>query len=397
MIIKAQVLDQITVEYLSFDAIGNNMIYLDNAATTPVLPEVSQAMLNTLNTTFGNPSSIHNYGRSAGKVIRDSRKTIAAVLDIPARNIIFTSGGSEANNQALVGYALANRDKGNHIVVTAIEHHAVLHTIQYLQDRHGFDITLVKPNPDGSYTADLITNALRDDTIMVSTMYANNETGQILPIAEIAKCLKTHQTVYHVDAVQVMGKLPIHPITLGIDFLSASAHKFHGPKGVGFLYHGDLKFDNLIHGGEQENGRRAGTESIHNIVGMATALEISAQHLDTNYDKVSALKTQLLSELDGFDYYVNAFGETMPHVLNLGFPGFNQDLLLMKLDLQGIAISTGSACTAGVIEPSHVLEAVYGKTSAKLKESVRVSLSDLTTSEDISEFVRILKSILAQK
>ena len=372
------------------------MIYLDNAATTPVLPEVSQVMLDTLNTTFGNPSSIHSYGRYAGKVVRDARKTIATILDVPARNLIFTSGGSEANNQALIGYDLANRDKGNHIVTTAIEHHAVLHTVQYLHDRHGFDVTFVQPNPDGSYTADLITAALRDDTILVSTMYANNETGQMLPIAEIADRLKTHQAVYHVDAVQVMGKLPVHPIALGIDFLSASAHKFHGPKGVGFLYHGDLKFDNLIHGGDQENGRRAGTESIHNIVGMATALEISAQHLESNADKVSARKTQLLSELDGLDYYINAFGETMPHVLNLGFSGFNQDLLLMKLDLQGVAISTGSACTAGAIEPSHVLEAVFGKTSNKLKESVRVSLSDLTTSEEITEFVRILKSIVSQ-
>src|SRR5574337_258392 len=179
------------------------MIYLDNAATTPVLPAVSQVMLETLNTTFGNPSSIHSYGRSAGKIIREARKTIATILDVPARNLIFTSGGSEANNQALIGYALANRAKGNHIITTAIEHHAVLHTVLYLQDRHGFDVTLVKPNPDGSFTPDLITNALRDDTILVSTMYANNETGQILPIAEIADRLKTHQAVFHVDAVQV--------------------------------------------------------------------------------------------------------------------------------------------------------------------------------------------------
>lgn len=372
------------------------MIYLDNAATTPVLPAVSQVMLETLNTTFGNPSSIHSYGRSAGKIIREARKTIATILDVPARNLIFTSGGSEANNQALIGYALANRAKGNHIITTAIEHHAVLHTVLYLQDRHGFDVTLVKPNPDGSFTPDLITNALRDDTILVSTMYANNETGQILPIAEIADRLKAHQAVFHVDAVQVMGKLPIHPVALGIDFLSASAHKFHGPKGVGFLYHGDLQFDNLIHGGDQENSRRAGTESIHNIVGMAKALEVSAEQLDANYNKVSALKTQLLSELDGLNYYVNEFGKTMPHVLNLGFPSFNQDLLLMKLDLQGVAISTGSACTAGAIEPSHVLEAVYGKASVKLKESVRISLSDLTTSQEITDFVHILKTIITQ-
>ncbi|GFH40920.1 cysteine desulfurase family protein [Pseudolactococcus insecticola] len=371
------------------------MIYLDNAATTPVLPEVAQDMFDVLTTTFGNPSSIHSYGRAAGKVVRDARKTIATILDVPVRNLIFTSGGSEANNQAIIGYALANRDKGNHILTTAIEHHSVLHAVEYLRDRHGFEVTFVKPHADGSFTADLIADALRDDTILVSTMYANNETGQILPIAEISQLLTTHQAVYHVDAVQVMGKIAVEPVALGIDFLSASAHKFHGPKGVGFLYHSDLKFDNLIHGGDQEEGRRAGTENIHSIVGMARALAISAENLETNFDKVTALKTQLLSELQTLDFYTNHFGEAvMPHVLNLGFPGVNQDLLLMKLDLQGVAISTGSACTAGAIEPSHVLAAVYGDDDIKLKESVRVSLSDMTTSDEIHGFIKILTDIL---
>lgn len=370
------------------------MIYLDNAATTPVLPQVSQAMMAVLDTNFGNPSSIHSFGRSASKVLRQARQSIANLLDVPAKNLIFTSGGSEANTQALIGYALANQDKGRHIVTTAIEHHAVLHTLAYLQERHGFDITYVMPQDDGRYTADSILEALRDDTILVSVMYANNETGQLLPITELGQALKAHQAVFHVDAVQVMGKLPIKPVPLGIDFLSASAHKFHGPKGVGFLYHGDLKFDALIHGGEQEDGRRAGTESLHNIVGMAKALEIANEQLDKHYHKVTELKQQLLNELDGLDYYVNQFGDTMPHILNLGFPGINQDMLLMKLDLQGVAISTGSACTAGAIEPSHVLSAIYGETSPKLKESVRISLSDLNSPDDISEFIHILKRIL---
>lgn len=372
------------------------MIYLDNAATTPVLPEVAQDVFDVLRTTFGNPSSIHSYGRTAGKVVRQARKTIADILAVPARNLIFTSGGSEANNQALIGYALANRDKGNHIVTTAIEHHSVLHTLTYLHDRHGFDVTFVKPLPDGRFSADLIAAALQEDTIIVSTMYANNETGQILPIAEIGRLVKDHQAVFHVDAVQVIGKMPVQPLELGIDFLSASAHKFHGPKGVGFLYHANLNFDPLIHGGEQEDGHRAGTENIHSISGMAKALAIATENLDTNFDKISALKTHLLAKLDGIDFYVNQFGDdTMPHVLNLGFPDVNQDLLLMKLDMQGVAISTGSACTAGAIEPSHVLESVYGQTSPKLKESVRISLSDLTTVEELDTFTDILKGILA--
>jgi cysteine desulfurase len=372
------------------------MIYLDNAATTSVLPEVAQEMCDVLTTTFGNPSSIHSYGRAAGKVVRQARKTIAEILNVPARNLIFTSGGSEANNQALIGYALANRDKGNHILATAIEHHSVLHTLDYLRDRHGFEITFVKPDADGRLTAEMIAAALRDDTLIVSTMYANNETGQVLPIADIAKKVKPHQAVFHVDAVQVMGKMTVHPIELGIDFLSASAHKFHGPKGVGFLYHANLNFDTLIHGGDQEEGRRAGTENIHGLAGMAKALTIATDQLEPNFDKVSALKTHLLSGLNGLDFYVNQFGDkTLPHVLNLGFPGINQDLLLMKLDMQGVAISTGSACTAGAIEPSHVLSAVFGDKSAKLKESVRISLSDLTTVEELDDFLNILKGILA--
>lgn len=325
-------------------------------------------MFDVATDTFGNPSSIHRAGRAAAKIIRQSRDDIAAILAIPSRQLIFTSGGSEANNQAIIGYALANQHKGKHLITTAIEHHSVLHAFTYLKDKHGFDITIVKPNVAGSLTADSILAELRDDTILVSTMYANNETGQILPIADIAKGVRAHQAVYHVDAVQVIGKLPIHPNELGIDLLTASAHKFHGPKGVGFLYQNNLVIDPLIHGGEQEE-RRAGTENIVGIVGMAKALSIAHQQMPENDAKVAELNTYLLSKLAGFDFYLNQFGElNMPHIINLGFPGINQDLLLMKLDLQGVAISTGSACTAGDIAPSHVLAAIYGSDSAKLKD-----------------------------
>lgn len=373
------------------------MIYLDNAATTPLLPEVSQEMFDISNSVIGNPSSIHTAGRVAAKVIRQAREDIATLLQVSSDHLIFTSGGSEANNHAIIGYALSHRDKGNHLITTAIEHHSVLKAFEYLRDRHQFDITIVKPKSDGSYTPDLILDSVRDDTILVSTMYANNETGQLLPVSEIAHGLKSHQAVYHVDAVQVMGKLPLHPLELGIDLLSASAHKFHGPKGVGFLYHHNLRFDALIHGGEQENKRRAGTENISGIVGMAKAFTLAYQDMDDNYRKVSQLKGQFLSQITELNFYLNQFGpQTMPHVVNIGFPGINQNLLLMKLDLQGVAISTGSACTAGDIEPSHVLEACYGIDSPRLKESVRISFSDLTSATEVADFCQILTTIIAQ-
>ncbi|QDK71826.1 cysteine desulfurase family protein [Lactococcus protaetiae] len=371
------------------------MIYLDNAATTPVIPDVVSAMTESLSATFGNPSSIHSFGRQANQLVRQARDTVAKALDVSNRNIIFTSGASEANNQALIGYALANRDKGNHILTTAIEHPSVLNTVQYLHDRHGFDVTFVKPNFDGQFPAKLIEQNLQSDTILVSMMWANNETGQLLPVAEVGRLLASHPAVFHVDATQVMGKIPVHPREIGADFLTASAHKFHGPKGVGFLYyHENLKFDALIHGGEQEEKRRAGTENLHSLVGMTKALEIAMQNMEENYQHVQKLNDSLLSLLSEVDFYKNDFGATMPYVINIAFPHQNHDLLLTKLDLAGFAISTGSACTAGTVEPSHVLEAVYGESSPKLKENLRISFSELNTIDEIHAFAEKLKSLL---
>lgn len=370
------------------------MIYLDNAATTPVLPEVVQVMSDTLLNAFGNPSSIHGFGRHASQIVRQSRETIARVLGVPARQVVFTSGASEANNTAIIGYALAHQDLGKHLITTAIEHPSVLNAFRYLEKRHGFEVTFVKPLADGSFPADLIAQALRADTTLVSVMWSNNETGQILPIAEIGQLLQEHPAVFHVDATQVMGKIATEPAKLGIDFLSASAHKFHGPKGVGFLYHGDLLFDPLIHGGEQEDKRRAGTENIHSLVGMARALEISVAHQTENFQHVESLKARLLAGLSDVDYYLNEFGQSMPHVVNIAFPQVNHDLLLTKLDLAGVAVSTGSACTAGTVEPSHVLESLYGVDSPKLKENIRVSFSELNTFEEVDEFVEKLKLAL---
>lgn len=224
---------------------------------------------------------------------------MANALEVPSRNIIFTSGASEANNQALIGYALANKDKGNHIITTAIEHPSVLNTVQYLHDRYGFDVSFVKPKADGTFPASLIEENLRPDTILVSMMWANNETGQLLPVKEVGELLKQHQAVFHVDATQVMGKISVHPLDVSADFLSASAHKFHGPKGVGFLYYNEkLHFDALIHGGEQEEKRRAGTENLHSLVGLAKALELALESIESNYQAVEKLNETLLTKLE---------------------------------------------------------------------------------------------------
>ncbi|WP_277613150.1 cysteine desulfurase family protein [Lactococcus ileimucosae] len=368
------------------------MIYLDNAATTPLLPEVVEAMTDVLVNNFGNPSSTHRFGRQASQIVRQARETVAQALHVPPGTITFTSGGSESNSTALIGYALANRQKGKHIITTAIEHPSVLNALNYLKSRYGFDVTFVRPQHDGSFPAHLIKNLLREDTLLVSMMMANNETGQLLPIREVGQLLENHQAAFHVDAVQAIGKIPVYPEELKIDFLSASGHKFHGPKGVGFLYHRPkLQFDSIIHGGEQEEKRRAGTENLHSLIGMAKALQLATENMNNNYLHVEKLKSLLLQDLSDVDCYTHEFGPSMPHVVNLGFPGRNHDLLLTKLDLSGVAISTGSACTAGTVEPSHVLEAVYGSQSPQLKENIRVSFSELTTEDEVHAFVKLLK------
>ena len=226
-------------------------------------------------------------------------------------------------------------------------------------------------------------------------MFANNETGDLLPIKEIGELLKDHAAAFHVDAVQAIGKVPVYPEELGIDFLSASAHKFHGPKGVGFLYAATPDFDNLLHGGDQENKMRASTENLISIVGMATALQQATLHQEENFHQVQKLGQELVNGLAVYDYYVNANDDHLPFVWNLGFPGVQNDVLLMRLDLAGISVSTGSACTAGTVQPSHVLEALYGKDSSRLKESLRISFSELNTVEEVQDFLSKLKEILS--
>ena len=371
------------------------MIYFDNAATTPLSPSVITVMTETMTDVFGNPSSIHSYGRQASKTLRESRQTIANLLDVNARHIIFTSGGTESNNTAIKGYALANQNKGKHIITTAIEHHSVLHTMAYLEERFGFEVTYL-PCQNGTIDLADVKKALRDDTILVRMMYANNETGDVLPIQEIGNLLRDHQAVFHVDAVQAIGKFEIFPEQLGVDFLSASAHKFHGPKGVGFLYSRGMIMDSLLHGGEQEHKRRASTENLPGIVGMAQALKDALTNCLSATNHITSLRDHLLEQLEGLSYYLNQGPNSLPQVINIGFPGYQNGVLLTQLDLAGFAVSTGSACTAGTVEPSHVLAAYYGKESHRLSESIRISLSDQNTFEEATQLAQTLRKILGE-
>lgn len=368
------------------------MIYLDNAATTALSPVAIESMTQAM-TVFGNPSSTHSHGREAKKLLRQAREDIAKVLHTQNKNILFTSGATESNNTAIKGYALRHQNQGKHIITTAIEHHAVLEPVEYLVEHFGFEATIIQP-VDGQIRTEDIKNALRPDTILVSVMAVNNETGYILPIQEIGKLLKDHPAAFHVDAVQAVGKLPIYPEEWGINFLSASAHKFHGPKGVGFLYADQMDFDNFMHGGDQENKHRAGTENLVSIVGMATALSENFAHLEENLEHAQQLKEALLNNLADIDYYLNESQPSLPYVVNIGFPNQKNDLILLQMDLNGFSISTGSACTAGAVQPSHVLQALYGPNSERLKESIRISVSDQTNIQEIKLFSQKLKEIL---
>ena len=369
------------------------MIYLDNAATTPMSSAAISAMTQVMQETYGNPSSIHGHGRQAGKLLREARQELASLLGTKPQHIFFTTGGTESNNTAIIGYCLRHQNRGKHIITTAIEHHAVLEPVKYLVENFGFEVTILQPEHQ-EITVDQVKNALREDTILVSTMFANNETGTLLPIAEIGEVLKHHPAVYHVDAVQAVGKLEILPEKLGIDFLSASAHKFYGPKGVGFLYAASTDFDSYLHGGDQEQKKRAGTENLPAIVGMVAALKDDLENQAQNFEKVQQLKDTFLKEMAETDYYLNQGKDQLPYVLNIGFPGQRNDLLLLRLDLEGISISTGSACTAGVVQVSHVLQAFYGEDSPRLHESVRVSISPQNTEQEMITLAQTLKEII---
>lgn len=361
-------------------------IYLDHAATTPMHPRVIEKMIEVMNASFGNPSSIHSYGREARHQIDLARETLARSIGAKENEIIFTSGGTEADNMALFGAAESYKHKGKHIISTLIEHHAVLHACERLE-KIGYEVTYLPVDETGMISIADLQAALREDTILVSIMFGNNEVGTIQPINEIGALLKEHQAIFHTDAVQAYGIENFNVNDSGIDLLSVSAHKINGPKGTGFLYVRDsVKIVPRSFGGEQERKRRAGTENVASIVGFQEAVKIAIEEREAKRVLYQGYKQTLIQHLTdhGVEFYLNGLLErSLPHVLNLSFPGTNVEAMLVNLDLAGIAVSSGSACTAGSIEPSHVLVAMFGKQSDRLINSVRFSFGFNTTEEEI--------------
>ena len=373
-------------------------VYADNAATTRLSETALAAMLPCLREQYGNPSSLHAAGQAASGVLVRARETMARLLGCAPHELVFTSGGSESDNQALLSAAALGAAQGRrHIVSTAFEHHAVLHTLNRLRAR-GFDVTLLPVHDDGVVTAADIAAALRPDTCLVSVMYANNEIGTIQPADEIGALCRARGVLFHTDAVQAAGHLPIDLAAQPIDLLSLSAHKFHGPKGVGLLYvRRGVQLTPLIDGGAQERGLRAGTENVPGIAAMAAAFEESCTHMTESACRVSALRDRLtagLSQIPGALLNGGA-AHRLPGIMNFCFEGVDGETLLLLLDQAGICVSTGSACAAGSVDPSHVLLAL-GRTRAQAHSSIRLSLSDETTDAEVDYLLETVPACIAR-
>lgn len=361
-----------------------NRIYLDHAATSPMHPEVVEAFTEALSTVYGNPSSIHGTGREARKALDDARRTLARSIHADDTEIVITSGGTEADNLAIFGTAA--KKEGKHIITSAIEHHAVLHACAKLE-REGYEVTYLPVGENGRVEAEDVKKALRDDTILVTIMLGNNEVGTIQPIAEIGELLKDTDITFHTDAVQAYGILPIDVEQLNVDLLSVSAHKLNGPKGIGFLY--QRKGTQIVPqqvGGEQERKRRAGTENVPGILAFAKAVVISLENKEQKWAQFNGFKEIFKAVLteQGVKFSENG-SHQMPHILNLSIPGIDIESFLVNLDLAGISASSGSACTAGSIDPSHVLVAMYGEKADQLRNSIRFSFGINLTEEDIKQ------------
>ncbi|WP_137744251.1 cysteine desulfurase family protein [Robertmurraya siralis] len=372
-------------------------IYVDHAATAPMHPQVIEVMTKVMSQLFGNPSSIHAYGREARHIVDEARDQLAKSINAHPNEIIMTSGGTEADNYALIGVAEANKEKGNHIITTQIEHHAVLHTCQQLEKK-GFEVTYLPVDFTGAISITDLKKALREDTILVSIMYGNNEVGTLQPIKEIGALLTSHGALLHTDAVQAYGLVNLDVRELHVDLLSVSAHKINGPKGIGFLFiRNDVKVSPLIFGGEQERKRRAGTENVASIAGFQEAVKVAQLKRDERVKEYQHYKEILINELktQEIDFSVNGSLEnSLPHVLNLSFPGINVEAMLVHLDLAGVAVSSGSACTAGSIDPSHVLVAMFGSQSEKLRNSIRFSFGLYNTADQIQKVAETTAEIV---
>ena len=366
------------------------MIYADNAATTKMSRAAIDAMLPVMEEDYGNPSSLYMFGQRAKEILEEARNQVASVIHAEPREIIFTSGGSEADNQAIRSAAMIGKKKGkNHIISTAFEHHAVLHTLKKLE-QEGFDVTLLDVHEDGLVRVEELEAAIREDTCLVTVMFANNEIGTIQPIRQIGQVCKDHGIIFHTDAVQAMGHLPIDVKEDNIDLLSASAHKFHGPKGIGFLYvRKGIRLTNLIEGGAQERGLRAGTENVASIVGMAAALKESVAHMKEDTDHMREMRDLLIEGLAGIPHSAlnGDPSKRLPGNVNFCFEGIEGESLLLLLDDRGICASSGSACTSGSLDPSHVLLAI-GRVHDVAHGSLRLSLGEDITEEQVNYLIK---------
>ena len=371
-------------------------VYADNAATTKLSDVAVQAMMPYFTEIYGNPSSLHSVGQEAKEHLEDARARVAKCLGCEAREIYFTSGGSEADNQAIRSAAMLGARKGKkHIISTAFEHHAVLHTLQRLE-KEGFEVTYLDVRHNHNITAQQVKDAIREDTCLVTVMFANNEIGSVLPIAEIGAICKEAGVIFHTDAVQAVGHIALNVKEMNIDMLSLSGHKFHGPRGVGALYcRRGIMLQNLIDGGAQERGKRAGTENLAGIMGMTAALEHAVANLDSYTQRVTALRDKLIAGLSQIPH-CDLNGDRvnrLPNNVSFCFEGIEGEALLLLLDMKGVAASSGSACTSGSLDPSHVLLAV-GRIHDVAHGSLRLSLSEYTTDEEIDHILKVVPEVV---
>ncbi|MGD0169350.1 MAG: cysteine desulfurase NifS [Smithella sp.] len=372
--------------------------YLDNAATTPTDPRVLQAMLPCFSEVYGNPSSLHAFGQTAKHLVEEARKTVASFIEASPEEIIFTSGGTEANNTVIEGIAHARREKGNHVITSKIEHHSILEPCHFLE-KEGFEVTLIPVNEYGLVDPDDVRKAITEKTILISIMHANNEIGTIQPLTEIGKIARENEIYFHTDAVQTFGHFPISVNELQIDLLSASAHKLYGPKGIGILYvRKGTRIEPILRGGDQEKRRRASTHNVPGIVGLGKAVELAKEEVVNEIEKLTVLRNMLIdgiltkiehSRLNGHP------SQRLPNNVNISFSYVDGESMLLKLDMEGIACSTGSACTSSTLEPSHVLSAI-GLPLELVHGSLRFSLGRQTTQDNIRYVLEVLPGIISK-
>lgn len=378
---------------------GNRRVYMDYAATTPLKKEVLDEMMPYLSELYGNASSFHTYGKEAKVAVDKARGQVAELINVNPKEIYFTAGGTESDNWAIKGVAFSQKEKGKHIITSKIEHHAVLHTCEYLEKEHGFEVTYLDVDADGRVNVEDVEKAIKDDTILITIMMANNEVGTIQPIKEIGEIAKAKKIIFHTDAVQVAGNMPIDVNELNVDLLSMSSHKMYGPKGIGALYiRRGLKLQNIIHGGAQEKGKRAGTENVASIVGFGKAAEIAIGNMDEHVSRIEKLRNRLFEGIMEKIPYTRINGSVEYRLVgnaNFSFEFIEGEGILLLLDYVGIAGSSGSACTSGSLDPSHVLLSM-GLPHEIAHGSLRLTVGDFTTEEDIEYIIDNLPGIIAR-